>query len=180
MGSDRLQIGALMLLAICSCCSNVIFLELMIRYGCSMASVWPFPDHRVIVFILILYSNQENIPPVITWSHSSSFFSSQSVRTIHLVCDPKCPSSITGKIKSIFLFWFVFWQKTFSSCRDYLHLVILFFLVTLAGNYALGFNIPMPLHMIFKSVRNYLKPDFANEFSWRICFSGFLDGQHDS
>lgn len=29
----------------------------------------------------------------------------------------------------------------------------MFFLVSVSNNYALGFNISMPLHMIFKSVR---------------------------
>jgi len=35
--------------------------------------------------------------------------------------------------------------------REYFSLVVLYFLVTLTGNYSLAFNISMPLHMIFKS-----------------------------
>lgn len=35
--------------------------------------------------------------------------------------------------------------------KDYMYLVILFFLVSVSNNYALKFNISMPLHMIFKS-----------------------------
>ncbi|KAI1301277.1 UDP-xylose and UDP-N-acetylglucosamine transporter [Halotydeus destructor] len=35
--------------------------------------------------------------------------------------------------------------------KDYLILVIMFFLVSVSNNYALGFSISMPLHMIFKS-----------------------------
>lgn len=36
--------------------------------------------------------------------------------------------------------------------RNYLLLVLMFFLVSVVNNYALNFNIPMPLHMIFRSV----------------------------
>ena len=39
-----------------------------------------------------------------------------------------------------------------SPCRDYGILVLMFFLVSVINNYALNFNIPMPLHMIFRSV----------------------------
>ena len=35
--------------------------------------------------------------------------------------------------------------------KDYLYLVITFFIVSVSNNYALKFNISMPLHMIFKS-----------------------------
>ena len=36
--------------------------------------------------------------------------------------------------------------------RKYAVLVVMFFLVSVVNNYALNFNIPMPLHMIFRSV----------------------------
>ena len=32
-------------------------------------------------------------------------------------------------------------------------MVVLFFLVSVLNNYALNFNIPLPLHMVFRSVR---------------------------
>lgn len=36
--------------------------------------------------------------------------------------------------------------------RNYAALVLLFFVVSVLNNYALNFNISMPLHMIFRSV----------------------------
>ena len=42
-------------------------------------------------------------------------------------------------------------SRVFFSSRDYLYLVITFFLVCVSNNYALRFNISMPLNMIFKS-----------------------------
>ena len=37
-------------------------------------------------------------------------------------------------------------------CREYVIMVCLFFGSSVLNNYALNFGIPMPLHMIFKSV----------------------------
>jgi len=42
-------------------------------------------------------------------------------------------------------------KRRFVPLKDYLYLVITFFLVSVSSNYALKFNISMPLHMIFKS-----------------------------
>ena len=42
-------------------------------------------------------------------------------------------------------------RRRFVPLKDYLYLVITFFLVSVSNNYALKFNIAMPLHMIFKS-----------------------------
>ena len=36
--------------------------------------------------------------------------------------------------------------------RKYMVLVALYFTVSVVNNYALNFNIPMPLHMIFRAV----------------------------
>ena len=41
--------------------------------------------------------------------------------------------------------------------RKYAVLVVMFFLVSVVNNYALNFNIPMPLHMIFRSVNTRTK-----------------------
>lgn len=36
--------------------------------------------------------------------------------------------------------------------KDYLIMVFMFFVVSVCNNYAFDFNIPMPLHMIFRAV----------------------------
>lgn len=38
--------------------------------------------------------------------------------------------------------------------KDYLILVTMFFIANVCNNYAFDFNIPMPLHMIFRAVSN--------------------------
>lgn len=40
-----------------------------------------------------------------------------------------------------------------SLCRNYAIMVTMFFTVSVINNYALNFNISLPLHMIFRSVR---------------------------
>jgi UDP-xylose/UDP-N-acetylglucosamine transporter B4 len=42
-------------------------------------------------------------------------------------------------------------KRRMVPLKDYMYLVITFFLVSVSNNYALKFNISMPLHMIFKS-----------------------------
>lgn len=37
--------------------------------------------------------------------------------------------------------------------KDYMILVAMFFVTSVCNNYAFDFNIPMPLHMIFRAVR---------------------------
>ena len=44
----------------------------------------------------------------------------------------------------------------FIILRKYMSLVIMFFIVSVLNNYALNFNISMPLHMIFRSVSKSL------------------------
>lgn len=59
-------------------------------------------------------------------------------------------------ILSLFLNWS--WRAMCSLaliaflCRVYVIMVSLYFLVSVANNYALNFNLPLPLHMIFRSV----------------------------
>lgn len=43
-------------------------------------------------------------------------------------------------------------KKRNIGFKDYLLLVIMFFVTSVANNYAFDFNIPMPLHMIFRAV----------------------------
>lgn len=43
-------------------------------------------------------------------------------------------------------------KKRNIGFKDYLLLVIMFFVASVANNYAFDFNIPMPLHMIFRAV----------------------------
>lgn len=43
-------------------------------------------------------------------------------------------------------------QKPSIGIKDYCILVIMFFTVSVCNNYAFDFNIPMPLHMIFRAV----------------------------
>lgn len=42
--------------------------------------------------------------------------------------------------------------KTHIPKRDYLILVLMFFLTSVVNNWAFNFNIPVPLHMIFRAV----------------------------
>lgn len=52
-----------------------------------------------------------------------------------------------------------------SFSRNYVIMVTMFFAVSVINNYALNFNIAMPLHMIFRSVSVYLL-FLPREFRW--------------
>ena len=41
-------------------------------------------------------------------------------------------------------------------------MVAFYFVLSVINNYALGFNIPMPLHMIFRAVSNYIRLEPMN------------------
>lgn len=43
-------------------------------------------------------------------------------------------------------------EKLRIDFRAYLVLVVMFFVASVCNNYAFDFNIPMPLHMIFRAV----------------------------
>jgi UDP-xylose/UDP-N-acetylglucosamine transporter B4 len=43
-------------------------------------------------------------------------------------------------------------KKSAIPLSNYTSLVVMFFIVSVLNNYALNFNISMPLHMIFRSV----------------------------
>jgi len=97
----KAQLAILMVLI--GCCSNVIFLELMIQQDPGAGNLVTFSQFLVIAiegFVLT---------------------------TKFLTVKPKVP---------------------FSS---WIILVIMYFLVSVSNNYALNFNIPMPLHMIFRA-----------------------------
>lgn len=84
--------------------------------------------------------------------------------------------------------------------RDYLILVVMFFVASVCNNYAFDFNIPMPLHMIFRAVsfhHNYqflyanfpilliFFVHFVFLLLFVFCFffffcTGFADSQHDN
>lgn len=85
------------------CCSNVIFLELLVK---------PYPGSgNIITFAQFLFIAVEGFFNYYKW----------------------------GSVKRHVPF------------KSYAILVTMFFLVSVINNYALNFNIPMPLHMIFRS-----------------------------
>lgn len=45
--------------------------------------------------------------------------------------------------------------ETHIPKRDYLILVLMFFLTSVVNNWAFNFNIPVPLHMIFRAVSTH-------------------------
>ncbi len=58
----------------------------------------------------------------------------------------------------------------------------MFFLVSVCNNYAFDFNIPMPLHMIFRAVRVTNDDIFLFGVNLKIFFLqilGLVDCQHD-
>lgn len=71
--------------------------------------------------------------------------------------DPGCGNLLTFlQFAFIALYGFIFTSKFGTEKRqipmkDYITLVIFFFLTSVANNYAFDFNIPMPLHMIFRA-----------------------------
>lgn len=70
-------------------------------------------------------------------------------------------------------------------CSNYVVMVAMFFTVSVINNYALNFNIAMPLHMIFRSVS--ISPMVQN-FTFHSCvrftpslvfMAGIFNSQHD-
>lgn len=55
------------------------------------------------------------------------------------------------------LFYFFPLLQWSTYFRDYFVLVVMFFASNVCNNYAFNFNIPMPLHMIFRAVSNNTK-----------------------
>ena len=90
-------------LTVCSCCSNVALLEILIREipGCG----------NVITFFQFLFIAIEGF-------------------------------IFTTKFGTV---------KPVVPIKNYIVLVVLFFAASVSNNYALNFDISMPLHMIFKS-----------------------------
>jgi len=97
----KAQLAILMVLI--GCCTNVIFLELMIQQDPGAGNLVTFSQFLVIAIEGLVFT------------------------TKFLTVKPKVP---------------------FSS---WIILVIMYFLVSVSNNYALNFNIPMPLHMIFRA-----------------------------
>jgi len=91
------------LLVLIGCCSNVIFLELIIQQDPGAGNLITFSQFLVIAIEGLVFTTK--------------FFTVK----------PKVP----------FTSWII--------------LVIMYFLVSVSNNYALNFNIPMPLHMIFRA-----------------------------
>ncbi|XP_064540627.1 UDP-xylose and UDP-N-acetylglucosamine transporter-like [Drosophila montana] len=92
-----------MLLVFVGCCSNVVFLELIIKIDPGAGNL--------ITFLQFLFIALEGL------IFTSKFF------------------TVRPKI----------------ALKDYVKLVVLFFGANVCNNYAFNFNIPMPLHMIFRS-----------------------------
>jgi len=97
----KAQLAILMVLI--GCCSNVIFLELIIQQDPGAGNLITFSQFLVIAIEGLVFTTK--------------FFTVK----------PKVP----------FTSWII--------------LVIMYFLVSVSNNYALNFNIPMPLHMIFRA-----------------------------
>jgi len=95
------QLAILMVLI--GCCSNVIFLELLVKQDPGCGNLVTFAQFVVIAVEGFIFTT-------------------------------KC---LTVKPKVPFKSWII--------------LVIMYFLVSVSNNYALNFNIPMPLHMIFRA-----------------------------
>lgn len=85
------------------CCSNVVFLELLVTEAAGIGNL--------VTFLQFLIIGTEGFILTLDWGRAT----------------PKVP----------YTSWFT--------------LVIMYFLVSVTNNYALNFNIPMPLHMIFRA-----------------------------
>jgi solute carrier family 35 (UDP-xylose/UDP-N-acetylglucosamine transporter), member B4 len=103
--------------------------------------------------------------PVAAWTSFSSNFSSGALPT-SLITSYKSQSFSEdpgiGHLVTFSQFFFIavhgliFTSKFFTvkpviAMRDYIKLVTMFFISNVCNNYAFNFNIPMPLHMIFRS-----------------------------
>ena len=97
----KAEIAVIMVLV--GCCSNVVFLELLVKEAPGIGNL--------VTFLQFLIIGIEGF--VVTMKFGS--------------VEPKVPYAA----------WFT--------------LIVMYFLVSVSTNYALNFNIPMPLHMIFKS-----------------------------
>ena len=81
------------------------------------------------------------------------------MRTLSSRHDPGSGNLITFcQFAFIAIEGFIFTQKCGTrkpriGLKDYFYLVLMFFTVSVCNNYAFDFNIPMPLHMIFRAVR---------------------------
>jgi len=91
------------LLVLVGCCSNVVFLELIVKEDPGAGNLVTFSQFLVIAIEGFVFTSK------------------------FLTVKPKVP---------------------FSS---WIFMVVMFFLVSVSNNYALNFNIPMPLHMIFRA-----------------------------
>ena len=91
------------LLVLVGCCSNVVFLELIVKEDPGAGNLVTFSQFLVIAIEGFVFTSK------------------------FLTVEPKVP---------------------FSS---WIFMVVMFFLVSVSNNYALNFNIPMPLHMIFRA-----------------------------
>lgn len=66
-------------------------------------------------------------------------------------------------------------KKRNIEFKDYLLLVIMFFVTSVANNYAFDFNIPMPLHMIFRAVSFIL---LICNHDWTLFINATLSHSH--
>lgn len=65
-------------------------------------------------------------------------------------------------------------EKLRIGFRDYFILVAMFFASSVCNNYAFDFNIPMPLHMIFRSVKKQTNKNQQNEIFFNFFFFFFV------
>lgn len=62
--------------------------------------------------------------------------------------------------------------------RNYLTLVVLFFITSVLNNWVFNFNIPVPLHMIFRSV-SLLIHFYISHFLNVVLISGLFNSKYD-
>ncbi|KAK2169457.1 hypothetical protein NP493_1188g00036 [Ridgeia piscesae] len=119
------------------CCSNLVFLELLITESPSSGNL--------ITFVQFVFISFEGL------FFTSKFFTKK----------PTIPISMFATMASMHMVD-VMYQNVLHlvnvsipiqlMLRTYIFMVAQFFIVNVANNYALNFNIPMPLHLIFRSL----------------------------
>ena len=128
------------------CCSSVIFLELLINEGKNTCWKNCTTVLDTIIF-LFFFTPDAGCGNLVTFSHFLFI-------------------SLEG-----FIFTTKFGQKSPKvPIKEWLNLVIIYFIVNVMNNWTFSFNISMPLYMIFKSV--------SYSFYCSFCQSEFLSCKH--
>ena len=131
------------------CCSSVIFLELLINEGKN--TCWKnCTTVRDTIIFLYFFTPDAGCGNLVTFSHFLFI-------------------SLEG-----FIFTTKFGQKSPKvPIKEWLNLVIIYFIVNVMNNWTFSFNISMPLYMIFKSVSYSFYCSFCHSKS--LSFTHFRD-----